>query len=308
MRTFIVGSRKSKLALIQTKGVVERLEKLYPMHRFVVKNIETLGDKEQHVALGEFRQTGVFTSDLEQALAAETVDFAVHSLKDLPIVSSPSFPVVAYVEREDARDAFISRHHVSLGELAKDAVIGTSSARRAAQIKVLSPQICSLSIRGAIDHRLQQLADGRYDGIILAVAGLNRLQLQASVTAYLPVDQFTPAAGQGALALQCRKGDREMIEILQALNDAPTALATEIEREFVAYFDKSAQEPIGAYAACGDTGIVFYTSMTSPDGREAIQHKTTGIDKVVVLREAIEKMVGALSTAESLYLRRKVFV
>lgn len=308
MRTFIVGTRKSKLALVQTKSVIEKLENLYPLHRFIVKYIETLGDNNQQIALGKFRQTGVFTNDLEQALEDETVDFAVHSLKDLPIVSSTRFPVVAYIQREDARDAFISRNDVALRRLPKGAVIGTSSARRAAQMKVVSPQIATSTIRGAIDHRLQQLADGRYDGIVLAVAGLNRLQLSEYVTEYLPVNQFTPAAGQGALAIQCRKADRQMVEILQALNDEGTALATEIEREFVSYFDQTDQEPIGAYAHCRAEGIVFYTSMTSPDGREAIQHKTTGINKAVVLSEAIQKMVVALSTAESLYLRRKVFV
>lgn len=290
MREIIVGTRESELAMIQTKWVIANLKKRHPGASFNIKHVQTTGDIEQHKALTDFTHDGIFTNEMEVALEKGTIDFAVHSLKDLPLKGSSNFEIVAQPVREDARDAFISRKAVRLADLPVGAVIGTSSARRSAQIKAVYPHLKTKSIRGAVEKRLAQVDAGDYDGIVLAVAGLNRLGKMDRITEYLPVEQFTPAAGQGTLAIQCRKNDLDIRMLLAGINDPRTTLASEIEREFVYTFDQTDREPIGVYATWQETEITLYTSFTTRDGRTSVHHTTRGNSKAEVLEEAVDKM------------------
>src|SRR5690625_368721 len=169
MRKIVVGTRESKLAVTQTKWVIEQLKNKGVKNDFDIKYISTKGDRNQNVALSKVGGPGIFIDDIENLLAKNEIDFAVHSLKDLPVEISQQFTIAAIPSREDARDAFIGRNGRTLKELPENAVIGTSSARRAAQLKAVCPNVNTKWIRGAVDARLKQLDEGKYDGIILAV-------------------------------------------------------------------------------------------------------------------------------------------
>lgn len=283
MRKIVVGTRESKLAVTQTKWVIEQLKNKGVKNDFDIKYISTKGDRNQNVALSKVGGPGIFIDDIENLLAKNEIDFAVHSLKDLPVEISQQFTIAAIPSREDARDAFIGRNGRTLKELPENAVIGTSSARRAAQLKAVCPNVNTKWIRGAVDARLKQLDEGKYDGIILAVAGLKRLGIEHVISEYLPIEQFTPAVGQGALAIECRTDDKEVIEILQNINDVEDEKAVKTERAFIRILDKEDKAPIGACATVASDMITLFTSVASIDGEKVLTYKAQGktIDEVV---------------------------
>lgn len=293
MREYIVGTRGSQLAIQQTKQIIDRLHTLDIDCSFTLKTIETLGDKKRDIPLHAFTETGIFTNEMDEALLNHSIDLAIHSLKDLDIhaVEHPHLIIATIPKREDVRDVFISRDGRKLEELDAGAIIGTSSLRRRAQLIAAFPQLNAQSIRGPIDERIDQLFAGRYDGIILAAAGIHRLGKQAYITQYLPVDIFTPAAGQGALALQCRKDDSRLQQILLAINDPEICLATSVEREFIARVDREDRGPVGAYAYMDQGLIHLNVRITSIDGKETIQHAIVGSSKEVVIEQAVEAVM-----------------
>ena len=209
--TVIVGTRESKLAVTQTKWVVRELEKKSLPASFSLHYISTEGDRKLDISLTEFTHSGMFINDLEEKLQTKEIDVAVHSLKDIPLQKNEAYPIVAIPTREDFRDAYIGKGDAPLDQLPDGAVIGTSSPRRKAQLQAKYPHLKTEWIRGPIDSRIKQMEEGAYDGIILAVAGLCRLGLTDVITSYLDPEEFTPAPGQGALAVQCRAEDEHII-------------------------------------------------------------------------------------------------
>lgn len=292
MRNLVIGTRESKLAVIQAKSIKQALQKIDEKQHIELKYVSTHGDEKLDVSLTEFSGKGVFSTDIERLLAEKKIDFAVHSLKDLPVYPDERFVLAAIPEREDARDALISRDNIKLEDLKKGAVIGTSSPRRQAQLKAIRPDIETEWIRGPIDSRIKQLEEGKYDAIVLAVAGINRLNLNKDIiTEYLPISTFVPAFGQGALAIQCRKDDTELYNNLRKLNDERTETATITERALMRLLDEDDKAPIGVYAHVDETNLItVYSSVASVDGEEILFDQSEGYDPLQLSAEVAEKL------------------
>ncbi len=302
MRELIVGTRESKLAMIQTNYIINQLNKVKVKNPIQIKKIATKGDKILNVALDKVGGTGIFIKDLETLLRNKEIDFAVHSMKDLNPEIDEDFVIAAVPEREDPRDAFISRNHLKLADLKPGAVIGTSSARRGAQIKAIRPDLVTKWIRGPIDSRIEQLNNGDFDAIILAVAGLNRMNLSKEViTEYLEIDRFVPSVAQGALAIQCRKDDKELINILKLLNDPLAEKATQAERYTLSLLDEDERAPIGVYAFYKNNQITIHTSIASLEGTQLLNYAATGENYQDVAQEVAKELIsqGALTIIET---------
>lgn len=276
MREFIVGTRGSKLALIQTQKVIDSLRSAGINHPIKVKEIETRGDQTVHIPLSKLGG-GVFLQELEAELIAGTIDFAIHSLKDIPVNLPPDLIIASIPEREDFRDALLANHHVKLRELKPGAIVGTSSLRRAAQILAQRPDLDIKWIRGPIDSRIKQLQQGNFDAIILAVAGMKRLGVGMDLIAeYLPADTFMPAIGQGALAIQCRTEDQDLHHILRLINDEESEKTVLTERLFMNQFENGEKAAIAGYAVMENEQIVLHATVLSTDGKMVIKHTGSG--------------------------------
>ncbi|HLR67120.1 hydroxymethylbilane synthase [Virgibacillus alimentarius] len=291
MRKIIVGSRGSKLAITQTKWVINALKKAGVKNEIKIKEIVTKGDRNLNVALSKVGGNNIFTQELEQAMYDQEIDFAVHSMKDLPSVEPEGLVIVGIPEREDPRDAYIAKNSVALKDLPAGSIVGTSSLRRAAQILAVRPDLKTKWIRGAIDARLQKLHDEDYDAIILAVAGLKRLGLSENITEYLPVDPFVPSVGQGALAIECRSKDKELREILAKINDKVALKTVKAERKFLDLLQGSDQFPIGAYAYMENDEIILHATVLTTDGKVALKEIVRGEDPDIVGTEAAERLI-----------------
>ncbi len=241
-----IGSRGSQLALWQANHISALLRARG--HEIEIEIIHTTGDKITDVALAMVGTKGMFTKEIEEALAAGRVDLAVHSLKDLPTELPPGFEIAAITERQDPRDAFCSRHYSSFQELPQGARVGTSSLRRQAQLKAVRPDLDIHPLRGNVDTRLRKLEQGEYDAIILASAGLKRLGKTELIKQIIPAEIMCPAAGQGALGIEIRQGDAATRQHLEFLNDPAARAATTCERALLNSLGGGCQVPIGAFA------------------------------------------------------------
>ena len=276
MRTFTVGTRGSKLALIQTKKIINALKEAGVNHSIKIKEIATKGDKAVHIPLSKM-DGGVFLQEIEAELIDGSIDFAVHSLKDIPVELPPDLIIASIPEREDFRDAFLANHHVKLHDLPAGAIVGTSSLRRAAQVLSQRPDLEIKWIRGPIDSRIKQLQHGDFDAIILAVAGMKRLGLGMDlITEYLPADTFMPAIGQGALAIECRTDDQELRDILRLINNQESEQTVLTERLFMKQFENGEKAAIAGYATVENGEIVLHATVLSPDGKTVIKHEGRG--------------------------------
>ena len=241
-----IGSRGSQLALWQANHVAALLRA--KGHTVEIEVIKTTGDKITSVALAKVGTKGMFTKEIEDALHEKRVDLAVHSLKDVPTDLAQEFELAAIMKREDPRDAFISVKFSSLEELPHRAKVGTSSLRRQCQLKSVRPDLEVFPLRGNVDTRLRKLESGEYDAIILAAAGVLRLGLETHVRSRISADVMCPAVGQGALAIEIRRGDQQTKTLLAFLNDADTHAAIDCERALLGSLGGGCQVPIGAYA------------------------------------------------------------
>jgi len=230
-RTFIVGSRGSRLALRQTEIVQEALRRLHPSAAFQVRTIKTAGDRTT-ASLNEIGGRGVFVIELERELLSGGIDIAVHSLKDLPSQETSGLTIAAVPPREDARDALFSRDARTLAGIPAGARVGTGSPRRAAQITALRPDLVVADIRGNVDTRLRKVEEGEYDAVVLAAAGLARLGWLHRAAQVFEAGEMLPAVGQGALAVQVREEDSEIRSLVSAADDAATRAAVTAERAF----------------------------------------------------------------------------
>ena len=268
---FTIGSRGSKLALWQAEWVKARLEEAGSPCRIQI--IRTTGDKITDVALSKVGTKGLFTKEIEEALLDGRVDLAVHSLKDMPTELPPGLVLSAIPKREDPRDAVVGGR---LDELPEGAKAGTSSLRRAAQLKLLRPDLTIESIRGNVDTRLRKLDEGQFDAIVLAAAGLKRLGREERITELLPVDKMYPAVGQGALAIETRAGGGEAVEACRRLNDTGTESAVIAERAVLASLGGGCQVPIGAHAIVNGDKLLIRAIVISPDGRGVVRDEESG--------------------------------
>jgi hydroxymethylbilane synthase len=263
-----IGSRGSQLALWQANHIAEALRALG--HEVSIEIIRTTGDRMQNIAFASVGAKGMFTREIEEALQANTIDLAVHSLKDLPTELGEQFTLAAIPQRADPRDVLVSERYAGLDALPVGAVVGTSSLRRQAQLRALRPDLEYVEFRGNVDTRLSKLAQGKADAIILAAAGLERLQKTAAIRERFAPEVLCPAPGQGALAIECRAGDESMHTALQPLEDPDTRRAITAERRCLAALGGGCMVPIGAY--CHRTGdeLSLRAVVASVDGRQII--------------------------------------
>lgn len=289
MRKIIVGSRRSKLALTQTNWFINELKAAGVPFEFEVKEIVTKGDRILDVQLSKVGGKGLFVKEIEQALYDKEIDFAVHSMKDMPAVLPEGLVIGCIPPREDARDAFISKGHVKFADLPKGAVVGTSSLRRSAQLLTVRPDLTIQWIRGNIDTRLNKLETENYDAIILAAAGLKRLGWSEDVvTEYLDTDVCLPAVAQGSLGIECRADDAELLAELAKLTDAATWTTAHAERTFLAAMDGGCQVPIAGYATVDGDNVTLTGLVASPDASVVYKETVTGTDAVAI-GEAVAK-------------------
>ena len=273
-----IGSRGSQLALWQANHISALLRERG--HRVELETIKTTGDKILDVALAEVGTKGMFTKEIEDALAEKRVDLAVHSLKDLPTELPLGFELVAITERINPHDVFLSVHYDCVDALPKGATVGTSSLRRQAQLKAFRPDLNIHPLRGNVDTRVRKLEQGEYDAIVLAAAGLTRLGKTQLVKEYLSESFMCPAAGQGALGIEIRAGDAKMREILGFLNNSDSRVATICERTLLNKLGGGCQVPIGAFAEVKDGKLRLTGVVARPDGSEVLREQQTGTDPV----------------------------
>ncbi len=255
MRPFVAGTRGSRLALAQTAIVVEALRRAHAGLAIEVRELRTEGDRDLTTPLSALGGRGVFVKEIEQALLRGEIDLAVHSLKDMPAETPQRLTIAAVPLRGDPRDALICRDGSRLADLPSGARVGTGSARRAALVLDARPDLRVEDIRGNVDTRLRKLDAGEYDAIVLAVAGLDRLGAAGRIGEYLDPDVFVPSAGQGAIAVEARADDAEIIEAARALDDAVTRACVEAERAFLRTLGAGCDLPAGALATMKDGAL-----------------------------------------------------
>lgn len=298
MRKIIVGSRRSKLALTQTNWFIDQMKAAGAPFEFEVKEIVTKGDKILDVMLSKVGGKGLFVKEIQQALFNKEIDFAVHSMKDMPAVLPEGLTIGCIPPRVDPRDAFISNGHVKFMDLPVGAIVGTSSLRRSSQLLLLRPDLEIKWIRGNIDTRLQKLQDGEYDAILLAAAGLKRMGWSDDVvTEYMSVEDCVPAVGQGALSIECRSDDEELLAELAKVSDDKTWKEVEAERTFLFEMDGSCQVPIAGFAQSVGEEIEFTGYIASPDAKQVFKKAVRGKDAKEVGKE-VAKVLRAEGAAE----------
>ena len=273
-----IGTRGSPLALVQAHMVQARLVAALGVDVGAIElaTIRTSGDVIQDRPLAEEGGKGLFTKEIEEALLDERIDLAVHSAKDMPTLLPQGLMLAACLEREDARDVFISRKAASLGALPRGATLGTTSPRRQAIAKRMRSDLRVVPLRGNVETRLRKLDDGQADAIILALAGLKRLGLQAQATKVMSVEEFLPAAAQGAIGIEAREKDSRVRDMLARIDHADTSVAVACERAFLAELDGSCRTPIAAHATLSGRVLHFRGLIVKSDGSAAHETAVAG--------------------------------
>jgi len=281
----VIASRESALAMWQAKHIQQSLQALYPNCDIEILGMTTTGDQILDAPLAQIGGKGLFIKELETALLDGRADLAVHSMKDVPMNLPDEFLLAAVSKREDARDAFVSNRYQKIEDLPAGSIVGTSSLRRQSQLKARFPHLKVETLRGNLQTRLRKLDEGQYDGIILAAAGLIRLQLGDRIRQLISTDDSIPAVGQGALGIEINAQRQDLLEVLAPLNDATTHACVAAERAFSRALAGSCTVPLGAYANSADAQTIH------------IQGFVAALDGSTVLKN---QLVGPLSQAEQL--------
>ena len=276
-RIIRIATRKSLLALWQANHVKDRLEQLHPDVTVELVPMTTQGDVLLDTPLSKIGGKGLFIKELEQAMLDGRADIAVHSMKDVPVEFPEGLGLTVICEREDPRDAFVSNQYQSLDQLPAGAVVGTASLRRECQIRARRPDLVVKTLRGNVQTRLRKLDEGEYDAIILAAAGLKRLELEARIACLLSPDESLPANGQGAVGIECRLDAPELLALLAPLDHAPTRLRVVAERAMNQGLQGGCQVPIGSYAELEGDKLWLRGLVGRPDGSQIIFDEITGL-------------------------------
>jgi hydroxymethylbilane synthase len=272
----IIASRESLLAMWQAKFIKQQLSELYPQTEISILGMTTRGDQILDKTLSKIGGKGLFIKELEQALADGRADIAVHSMKDMPMNIPDGFMLAAITEREDPRDAFVSNQYTSLDTLPTDSIVGTSSLRRESQLRAQFPHLKIQPLRGNVQTRLRKLDEGQYAAIILAAAGLKRLELSERITMLLSTESSLPAVGQGALGIECCADRPELTQLLQPLHHLETAQCVEAERAMSRLLGGSCQVPLGGFAEIINGRLHLQGFVATPDGKRIISEAANG--------------------------------
>jgi hydroxymethylbilane synthase len=275
-RRLVIATRESALALWQARHVLGRLESLYPRATVELLGLTTRGDEILDRPLADIGGKGLFIKELEVAMADGRADLAVHSLKDVPMEMPDGFALAAIAAREDPRDAFVSNRWASLAALPVGAIVGTSSLRREAQLRERHPGLDVRPLRGNVNTRLRKLDEGQYDAIVLAAAGLKRLGFGDRIRELIDPEDSLPAAGQGALALECRADRPDILAALAPLADPSTTLAVTAERAFSRALSGSCHTPLAAHATWQEGTLWLRGLIASRDGCEVLRGERDG--------------------------------
>jgi len=273
---FRIGTRGSQLALAQSRWVKERIEETHPHVRVELVRIKTTGDKILDSPLSKIGGKGLFVKEIEEALIEKRIHLAVHSMKDVPAELPEALTLCAFPERVDPRDALISLGDRTLDQLHQAAKVGTSSLRRAAQLRHIRPDLDLVPLRGNVDTRLRKLTSADISAIILATAGLRRLGFEDRITQIISTEQVLPAIGQGALGLETRRDDTETISLIHFLNHSPTEIAVKAERAFLKRLQGGCQVPIAGFAHLEDESVHLTGMVAELDGTALLRDKITG--------------------------------
>lgn len=300
-----VGTRDSILARLQTDLALSAISKKFPELEFEIIAVKAMGDKILNKPLAELGGRGVFVKELEDALLNKSVDFVVHSLKDLPTDSIPGLVLAASFDRADVRDVLVSKNNVRFADLPANSKVATSSRRRAAQLAAIRKDISFVDIRGNIQTRLRKLDEGQCDAMVLAAAGLLRLGLADRIAEFFETKTSTPAVGQGALAIECRSDDADTISILNAVNEPDVWACISAERAFLNKLGGGCSVPVGAIAVINaEREIEITACVASLDGNEILKDTMTGAyaNAEDLGRELADKLIsqGALNIVEPL--------
>jgi hydroxymethylbilane synthase len=306
-RTITIATRGSRLAISQAQEVISALRVAFPEREFRIETIRTLGDISSRSAINEFESVGIFVKEIEEALLQKRCDIAVHSLKDMPLSQPAHLTIAAITERADPFDLLLSRDGGQLPDLPGGSRIGTSSARRTAQILSIRPDLCIVPLRGNVDTRLRKMKEGTCDAIVVAAAGLQRLRIKDMRAHRLAPPLFLPCPGQGSLSLEVREDDGEVIDMAHSLHHATTCVCITAERAFLKALGGGCRTPVGAYAELEDKDTIVLTGcVTSPGGGHTLRGETEGpaaapsdtgsrLAKELIARGALDLIKGVKS-------------
>jgi hydroxymethylbilane synthase len=293
-RPIRIATRRSPLALAQAEMVRLKLATAFPDRSFELVPMLTTGDRNTDRSLADIGGKGLFTKELEEGLLGGSIDLAVHSLKDMETTLRPGLMLAAVLEREDPRDAFVSPHAASFAQLAQGASVGTSSMRRAAQMRILRPDLHIVPLRGNVATRLEKIRSGTADATLLALAGLKRIGMENAVAEILDTRRFIPAAGQGTIAIECCEDAAAMRDMLNALNHMASFHASLAERSVLATLDGSCRTPIAAYARMEGGQFQLDAMIAMPDGSFHVRtyRSAAPVDAVAMGKDAAEELLA----------------
>lgn len=290
-KTILIGTRSSALALYQSNLVKDLLESNNSEIKVELVEMSTKGDRVLDVPLAKIGDKGLFTLELDNALREGRIDMAVHSLKDLPTVFVEGTKLGAVVKRADYRDAFLSVDGRSLQELTENDTVATSSLRRKAQVLNINPKVKIIDIRGNVGTRVKKMKNGHCDAMLMASAGLTRLNMQDEITSYFSPDELLPAPAQGAIAVQIRDNDNEIANLVKSINHKPTEICITAERAFLNQLEGGCQLPIGALAKVENDVVTLDGLIASTDGKQIVRDTLKGSDAETVGRKLADLLL-----------------